>query len=374
MKTFSEYITNNIIKKSNNEKVIEQVTQNNLPIIIYGAGNTGEAIGKYLNKYELQVYKYCVDEEYYLQNAQCNGVDIVTFREINQSINKYNIILAFDNVKKLKKAMKSKELLDKGIISIIDNPDSFYKMDYQFIIKNEQYFQKFYELLGDELSRKVLLAILDAKTNCLSTDVEPLQSFFDGRQYFNELLYLCKFPHNVIVDCGAFNGDTIMGFAEFVDYNCEKYYAFEPDKKNCQVLAENVKNIENVIIINKGVWNSNSTLYFKENGCSDSCISSEGTVALEVTTIDEVVGDTDVTFIKMDVEGSELMALEGAQKTITRCMPMLAICVYHKIDDLISIPTYIQQFESKIKKYKLFIRQHSCFSREFVLYAVPIDK
>ena len=82
--------------------------------------------------------------------------------------------------------------------------------------------------------------------------------------------------------------------------------------------------------------------------------------------IDSVVGDDNVTFIKMDVEGSELKALEGAKNTIIRKHPRLAICIYHKAMDVIEIPSYIL---SLVPEYKFYIRHYNSHMWETVLYA-----
>jgi hypothetical protein len=79
------------------------------------------------------------------------------------------------------------------------------------------------------------------------------------------------------------------------------------------------------------------------------------------------VGDGRVDFIKMDIEGSELNALQGAQNTIRKYKPILAICVYHKKNDLLTIPAYIH---SICPEYKFYLRAHSKYSQELVLYAV----
>ena len=97
-----------------------------------------------------------------------------------------------------------------------------------------------------------------------------------------------------------------------------------------------------------------------------SMVTKEGT-KIEATTIDEAVGDEEVTFIKMDIEGSELKALKGAEKTIRRCRPKLAICVYHRVDDLVTIPQYIQ---SLCPDYKLFYRNYCQLGLEAIIYAV----
>ena len=84
--------------------------------------------------------------------------------------------------------------------------------------------------------------------------------------------------------------------------------------------------------------------------------------------IDEAVDPNNrVTFIKMDIEGSELEALKGAQQTIQRDRPKLAICIYHKPEDMTDIPLYIK---SLVPEYRLYVRHHSNRCSETVLYAV----
>lgn len=101
-----------------------------------------------------------------------------------------------------------------------------------------------------------------------------------------------------------------------------------------------------------------------ENGCGTICESAEEVI--EVDTIDNIVEEK-VTFIKMDVEGAELEALQGASKTIIKNKPTLAICVYHKREDLITIPQYIKEL---VPEYKLYLRGHFIYASELVLYAV----
>ena len=76
----------------------------------------------------------------------------------------------------------------------------------------------------------------------------------------------------------------------------------------------------------------------------------------------------------MDIEGSEVPALKGCENTIKNNLPKLAICTYHKKDDLIEIYNYLKNFETPNKKYKFFLRQHSYAGIETVLYAIPVRK
>lgn len=70
----------------------------------------------------------------------------------------------------------------------------------------------------------------------------------------------------------------------------------------------------------------------------------------------------------MDIEGSEIEALIGARKQIVNNTPRLAICVYHKKEDLYAIPQLIMEYNSN---YKLYLRPHSMMPTELVLFAIP---
>ncbi|WP_213876101.1 FkbM family methyltransferase [Pseudomonas sp. dw_358] len=74
-----------------------------------------------------------------------------------------------------------------------------------------------------------------------------------------------------------------------------------------------------------------------------------------VTTIDEATGQT-ATFIKLEIEGSELKALHGARQTIARNRPQMAISMYHKPEDLLTLTEFVVETD---KGYRLGFRQHN---------------
>ena len=69
----------------------------------------------------------------------------------------------------------------------------------------------------------------------------------------------------------------------------------------------------------------------------------------------------------MDIEGFEIKALTGASNLITKNKPKLAICIYHKFEDLWEIPFYIKRLNAE---YKIYIRHHSFNLYETVCYAI----
>jgi hypothetical protein len=98
-----------------------------------------------------------------------------------------------------------------------------------------------------------------------------------------------------------------------------------------------------------------------------SHVKQKGNVEIEADSIDNVCENENVSFIKMDVEGSELEALKGAQKQIKANKPKLAICVYHKKEDLLTIPQYILSVRPD---YKLYLRHYGGLTTDLILYAV----
>lgn len=131
---------------------------------------------------------------------------------------------------------------------------------------------------------------------------------------------------------------------------------------------------------NMGTWDEKGTLSFETNeGSSSMIMESRKTytyhpnanperTSISVDTLDDTLKDKAVTFIKMDIEGSELPSLKGAEKVISTNLPRLAICIYHSDEDMLDIPEYIIE---KYPAYSLYIRQHSTGLAETVLYAIP---
>ena len=186
-----------------------------------------------------------------------------------------------------------------------------------------------------------------------------------GSQYFD---VFAPSEKEVFVDAGAFDGETIRDFCKWTKGVYKKIYAFEPIAAMCDKIQKDVENskIQHVQLINAATWDKKETIRFDDDG-SSSCINDNGSVVVQGADIDSVVKDETVTYIKMDIEGSELKALQGAKKTIIRNRPRLAICIYHKPEDIIEIPSYILEL---VPEYKFYIRHYTAHMWETVLYAV----
>ena len=161
--------------------------------------------------------------------------------------------------------------------------------------------------------------------------------------------------NEAIVDLGAYDGDTIREFTSFTNGKYNRILALEPDAKSYKKLVKNTAKMPDLEALNMGAWNEKDTLIFAKEQSRNSHISASG-VPVKVTDIDSLV-DYPVTLIKMDIEGSEMKALDGATKTIKRNLPKLYVCAYHRNEDLFALGKKILSFD---KRYKLYFR-HSLY-------------
>lgn len=187
-----------------------------------------------------------------------------------------------------------------------------------------------------------------------------------GWQYFD--VFSPK-KDEVFVNAGAFQGETDVDFAKWTNNSYKKIFAFEPMKEDVKICrkcyAEN--KIENVELFAKGTWSETGYISFVE-GTNQGRIDENGGNRIETIKIDDAVKGFggSITFIKMDIEGAELRALQGAKETILRDKPRMAICIYHKSEDLYEIPGYIL---SLVPEYQFKVRQYTSMNWETVLYA-----
>lgn len=230
------------------------------------------------------------------------------------------------------------------------------------ILKNIVRISEAYNILEDVESRQTFCDILryrvSGRKEFLERRIVPVQYFLDDIFDFSD--------HEVFVDGGAAQGDTVISFARHMGGKYSKIYAFEAKRSYCIGMEELFRN-KNVEVIRKGLYSHECVLYFHENQHGSFVaedIESEQQIA--VTSIDGCIDDK-VTFIKMDIEGSELKALDGAMNTIKECKPKMAICAYHLEEDLWEVPLKIKEI---LPEYKIYMRQHYAeMDEETVCYA-----
>jgi FkbM family methyltransferase len=214
-----------------------------------------------------------------------------------------------------------------------------------------------WNLLYDKTSREALRqALLWRIREEFDTISEPTAD-----QYFPSDL-LVPNDGEIFIDGGAYVGDTLCA----VPWKLAKAVAIEPDPTNAAKLRKSCG--ENVEIREVLLGRERGIAHFDAKGTMASSRSSTGGLTVEVSTIDEIAFKMNPTFIKLDVEGDELAALQGGINTIGRAQPIVAVCVYHRPDDLWEIPLFLNGL---LPNHRMFLRAHAWDGFELVVYSVP---
>lgn len=198
----------------------------------------------------------------------------------------------------------------------------------------------------------------------LVVDVWNQQQYFDLPYLKNN-----KEEQEVFIDGGCFDGSSSVSFAKWIGEEPAFIYAFEPDPENVKVCNEILSSIDNMSyqLLEKGLWSRECNLRFsrRDNGIG-SKMTNDGEIVVPVTSLDSIINNK-ITFLKLDVEGAEYEALKGSEKLIKRYRPKLAVCIYHRKQDVWEIPELILSMN---EEYKLYVRHYSFSDAETVIYAI----
>ena len=175
------------------------------------------------------------------------------------------------------------------------------------------------------------------------------------------------------MDLGAYNGDTIKKLIPLAP-DLSQVLALEPDRRNFKKLSEYAESLAGKINIKPlplAAWNRRETLLMDDSGNRNANLSSSGkkTVSVEADALDNVIGSLRPDYIKYDVEGSEREALVGTRHTIQTAKPRLLISLYHRSEDLFTLPALIRDIAPH---YKLYLRKLRYIPAwDLNLYAIP---
>lgn len=232
-------------------------------------------------------------------------------------------------------------------------------------------------LCADVRSREVVEHILSAWTMDDIPD-DYYKTICSENQYFDKEI-IALGDEEIFVDLGAYTGDTAESFIELCKNKFEKLHLFEMDTKTYKILLKNMGEIceHSAGIIQcypYGVGEKRGRFVYQSNNTqsmlkiSDFVNNTSGDEVAEIRTLDEILGEEKVTFIKADIEGAEMSALRGAKKIIQEQKPILAICIYHSPDDMFDVPKYIKKL---VPEYNIYIRHYTELMYETVCYAIP---
>lgn len=340
----------------------QQLKTTEKPILLYGMGNGADMIIKVLESYGIS-YQDTFASDGFVRGHSFHGKRVLSFSEAREKYGDFVIIVTFavhdDKTMNFINELSDNYELYAPTVSVVDgNP-----FTYEFFMENENNFRKAHDMLCDEKSKEDFLDILRFK---LSGDVKYLLKTHSNKMsLYDDVLPLSD--NESIVDLGAYDGDTIREFLTVTGGRYNNIIALEPDEKNFRKLERNTENLQNIIRLNMGAWDKEETLFFAKKSGRNSRLEDTG-IPVSFNSVDNIV-NKEVTFIKMDIEGAELKALEGAKNTVGKYKPKLYVCAYHRNEDMFILPFKIKEL---FDGYKIYFRQHPYIPAwESNFYAIP---
>ncbi len=363
------------------ETIIGELNSFSDGIVLYGAGSAGIAFFHYL--IDAGIYPdFFSDGDVEKHWKTVEGLTVIPPDEIVNKIGENCLVIVTINTdgehyckdfkqELLKGGHKGvhKTLSAYGCKNVIDY--TYFRRCYE-LFKNEKYnlpacsdvymmldngdkLEEAYNLFDDEETRDTYRKIIEFR---LLSDEINIPIYPEKDMYFEYDLF--SKTNEVFVDCGACGGSSLDGFLVANDNRFDKYYGIEPDITNFMKLEKKIEGYdshmrEKMHIVNAAAWNTDDKQTFFVLHGPGTFQADIGPDIVRTVKIDSFLNGEKATYIKMNIEGSEIPALEGACDTIVKHKPRLAIMGYHKTSDLWEVPILIKKYRPD---YKLRLRSY----------------
>ncbi len=327
------------------------------PILVYGMGNGAD---KLFSRFEIEGISVAdvFASDGFVRGHSYRGYRVKSFSEVRALYSDFVIVLSFASTRPEVLSMLCE--LDRDYdLYIPDMPVSgdayfdcdFYNANYDRIVAAR-------DALSDEHSRALFCAVVQYK---LSGKLCYLKAHTSD--YAAILCALGREPIVSYLDGGAYTGDTLK--IAMANFPClSRAHLIEPDPKTYRRLLRTLDAVDTQIDLfphNVALGREESTLVFHGSGNRNSSLVGASyehrDSEIPVRSIDAILDGERVDYIKLDVEGAELDALIGADKTIRTHRPRLLVSLYHRSEDIFSLILYLHE---KYPFYRLTLHRLFC--------------
>lgn len=216
--------------------------------------------------------------------------------------------------------------------------------------------------------------------------MNPLELRRNPRQrgfYEYQAAGLGPHPGEHVIDCGAYTGDTAAVFWRRMDAQ-GKITAIEPVARNFTALEEwiasqNMQRSVRAYRMAIGAAKGQAFMSAQDGGpdprahFTDQTRSSAALDLCDIDTLDNLFADDlgGAGFLKIDIEGFELDALEGAKRMLAASKPSLAIAGYHAPGHWVEIP---ERLDTLCPGYRIHAGHHPSAPYECEFFCVHPDR
>lgn len=352
-----------MIKELLKEKSVwEKLMATDKPIILYGMGDGADRVLNEFSVLNINISGVMASDGF-VRGQTFHGFTVQTLDQVKEDFDNFIILITFgtdkpDVIEKIKELSKEYTVL---VPSVPVAGEKIFNRGY--LMRNGTEIMEAFNLMEDEKSREVF------KNMCYfqyTGELEYLFAMESSKDDAYKILNLTSEEN--YLDLGAYRGDTI---AEFLKYTCNRYKsitALEPDAKTYKKLVENMGELPNTKLIEKGIWNIDGEVCFATGKGRGSVLNNKEGVLTPVTCIDTIAKETPFTYVKMDVEGVEFVVLYGGYEYLQSNKPKLNVACYHRCCDIYRLPLMLKRVNPE---YKIYMRHHPCIpSWETNLYCI----
>ncbi|MBR4859632.1 MAG: FkbM family methyltransferase [Clostridia bacterium] len=323
----------------------EKIKESTLPVVVYGMGNGADKVIDEFNRLGITVKGVTASDDF-VRGQSFRGF---TVKKLSEFEGEFIVAVAFATcIPEVMNRIYS--LCEKYRVIVPCVPvfgDEIFNRD--FIERNKDGINAAYDLF-DEPSKKIFEGCVNFM---FGGELEVLKKITtDKDEVFGGVFSMGK--NESFLDLGAYRGDTVEEFLRYCGGEYGEIVALEPDRRTFKKLCAYLENVPRSTAVQKAIYSEKITLTFSSKAGRQSTISDRGE-QIEAATVDEICKDKEITYIKMDVEGAEKEALDGAVQTLKTQKPKLNIALYHRSADIFELPLKIAEINPN---YKFHIRRH----------------
>lgn len=367
-----------------NEDLWNYLKRTDKPIVMYGMGNGADKILSALDERGITVSDFFASDGF-VRGHSFHGKTVLSYSEVKEKYGAGNfiVLLSFatslpDVLARIEAIAAETELYAPDIPVVLNESAAASEVfDLSYFRAHEAELDAVESLLADERSRELLCDVVSYR---LTGKISYLLDRADEREAVYRSL-LSPEAYVRYADLGAYNGDTVRELLPYAP-NLEQAYCMEPDPRNFKKLsayaAEETRT--RVIPLNFAAHNKRETLIFESSGNRNATLASGNPACKKHRPVEadslshllEGFGNPKIDYIKFDVEGAERKAIDGCMPVIERDRPALLVSLYHRREDLFSLPL---RLASLIDGYDFYLRRFRYIPAwDLNLYAIPKTK
>ena len=338
------------------ETVWEIVKKSARPLVLYGMGDGADRIMELCAQNGLKIQGIFASDAF-VRGQSFRSFKVESYDALKKRLGEpLTVLVAFASelpevLARFKELAQKEEVLAPHLPLFGEKE----QVSREWLRRYEKELKESYAALADAKSREVFAAALNYR---LSGRLSYLFDCATSRK--DDILELVKpSADEIYMDLGAYNGDTLAEFASLTGRRWQLAVAVEPDRRNARKLRQFAAQLAAdglpVEVHEQGIWNCQGELGFSDSGGRQSTFCAQAKKQVPVTTVDALAADRAVSYIKMDLEGAEMQALEGARHTLAAFRPRLFLAAYHYDTDLFRLPLFIRQLKLG---YKIYLRKH----------------